>query len=93
MTNVLLGLVFFTVALVCPEFHSLGSSPTEPELSTTERNESAALLRAPLPYDINIVMAQMALAAFGIGSGPFDEFGLPKPSEPLMRIRKSEGSL
>lgn len=91
MTNVLLGLAFFTVALIGPESHSLGSSATEPELSTTERGESALLPRTPLPYDFKIVMAQIALATFGIGSGPFDGIWTPKTQRAVNAYQKIRG--
>jgi len=91
MTNVLLGLVFFTVALVGPESQSLGSSPTEPELSTTEPGESTALSRAALAYDIKIVMAQMALDTLGIGSGPFDGIWTPENQRAVNAYQKIRG--
>jgi peptidoglycan hydrolase-like protein with peptidoglycan-binding domain len=91
MTNILLGLFFFTVALVGSESQSLGSSPMEPELGITEGSDLAALSRAPLPSDINIVMAQMALAAFGIGGGPFDGIWTPENQRAVKAYQKIRG--
>ena len=72
MMKILLGLIFFIVALVGAESQPLALPPPEPEPSTTERGASEALSHPPIPEDMKIEMAQMALGAFGIGSGPFD---------------------
>lgn len=93
MTKVLLSLVFSIIALVVPESQSMGSPPTEPEPNTTESGPSAAQSRPPTRpfYDIKIVMAQMALGTFGLGSGPFDGIWTPQNQHAINAYQKIRG--
>lgn len=91
MAKVLFGLFVLTIALVGPESQCWATDQERSIKGGKDADASALLSRPPLPYSIQIVMAQMALGTFGIGGGPFDGIWTSQTQRAVNAYQKIRG--